>query len=93
MVLGSGEAAVNKPGVSSVLVELPVQGGGDGSPSTQATMRQYEGCCERGTQGTLGKGSFLGFGEGKPLWKPPEDCFLSCKPSWRDTQATWEYPR
>ena len=39
MVLGSGEAAVNKP----VLVELPVQGGGDGSPSTQATMRQSRG--------------------------------------------------
>lgn len=76
MVLGSGEAAVNKPDVSSVLVELPVQGGGDGSPSTQATMRQYEGCCDprdRRTRGSLGRGSFLGFWEGKRRWKPPED--------------------
>ena len=43
-MLGSGEAAVSKP----VPVELPVQGGGDGSPGTQATMRQYEGYCEGG---------------------------------------------
>lgn len=33
---GAREAAVSKP----VLVELPVQGGGDGSPSTQATRWQ-----------------------------------------------------
>lgn len=45
MVLGSGETAVNKPVVSSVLPPWSV--GVREDTSTQVTTRQHGGCCER----------------------------------------------